>query len=317
MKDFILLQTRLNLFEGGAAAGAGAGDGGAAQGGTNAAPGSARRGSGDLANVVYGVQADGSGNNAPAAGESKADVGTTSDTLEARKAAYQKFLTDNKDLDDQRIQVIINKRFKEFKTLQESVDRSQPLIDMLNDRYGITDGNIDSLKAAIENDDAYWADAADEAGMSVSQYMEVMKLKRENAQLMRQQQIRNGREQAERQVQAWQQEGEALKAKFPDFDLSAEFQNDQFKALLRANVPMEQAYKVIHMDAMMNDAVGNAAAAAEKRVVDNVRARGTRPAENGAASQSSFTVKNDVSKLTKKDRAEIARRVARGEIIKF
>lgn len=322
MKEMFLLRTNLTLFEGGAAAGGASaggtgGDGGAAQGGTNAAPGSARRGSGDLSNVVYGKQPEDSGNNAPAAGENKADVSTTSDTLEARKAAYQQFLTENKDLDDQRIQGIINKRFKEYKTLQETVDKNQSVIDMLNERYGITDGNVDSLRSAIENDDAYWADAADEAGMSISQYKEVMRLKRENAQLVKQQQIRLGKEQAERQVQTWQAEGEALKAKFPGFNLAAEFENPQFKALLRANVPMEQAYKVIHMDALMNDAVGNAASAAEKRVVDNVRARGTRPAENGAASQSPFTVKSDVTKLTKKDRAEIAKRAARGDIISF
>ena len=56
---------------------------------------------------------------------------------------------------------------------------------------------------------------------------------------------------------------------------------------------------------------------AAQQVTDNVRARGARPAENGVSSGSGFLVKSDVSKLTKKDRAEIARRAAHGEKIVF
>ena len=61
----------------------------------------------------------------------------------------------------------------------------------------------------------------------------------------------------------------------------------------------------------------SAARAAEKQVVDTIRAKGARPAENGTAAQSAFTVKDDVSKLTREDRAEIARRAARGDSISF
>lgn len=55
----------------------------------------------------------------------------------------------------------------------------------------------------------------------------------------------------------------------------------------------------------------------EQAVIQNIRAKGTRPTENGISSQSAFTIKDDVSKLTKADRAAIAKRVARGEIIEF
>jgi hypothetical protein len=58
-----------------------------------------------------------------------------------------------------------------------------------------------------------------------------------------------------------------------------------------------------------------AAKAAEKQVTANVRARGSRPAENGTNSQGAFTIKNDPSKWSKKDRAEVVRRAQRGEQI--
>ena len=59
------------------------------------------------------------------------------------------------------------------------------------------------------------------------------------------------------------------------------------------------------------------AKATEKQVVDGIRAKGARPQENGTTSQGAFIVKDDVSKLSKRDRAEIIRRAARGEHIEF
>ena len=71
------------------------------------------------------------------------------------------------------------------------------------------------------------------------------------------------------------------------------------------------------MDDIKTSAARQAAREAEKQVVDGIRAKGARPPENGTAAQSAFTVKGDVSKLTRKDREEIARRAARGEKITF
>ena len=88
-------------------------------------------------------------------------------------------------------------------------------------------------------------------------------------------------------------------------------------AMLKTGLPMEHAYKVQHMDELIADARMTTAATVEKATIDNIRAKGARPQENGSSPQSAFTVKDDVSKLTKKDRAEIARRAARGERIEF
>ena len=99
-----------------------------------------------------------------------------------------------------------------------------------------------------------------------------------------------------------------------DFDLKTEIDgNPDFLALLQRGVSVEQAYKVLHM----NDFLSKATAQAEKAVTDNIRARGARPPENGAATKSAVVVKDDVSKLTPADRAEIARRAAMGETITF
>ena len=80
---------------------------------------------------------------------------------------------------------------------------------------------------------------------------------------------------------------------------------------------MAEAFRVMHLDELMANNAAQVARQTEAAVAANVRANGSRPVENGTRQQSSFTVKSDVSKLTKADRAEIARRVQRGEKISF
>ena len=44
------------------------------------------------------------------------------------------------------------------------------VIDMLMQRYGIADGDVQKLMSALESDNAYWNAAAEEAGMDVEQW---------------------------------------------------------------------------------------------------------------------------------------------------
>lgn len=341
MKSENLLNIRLDLFDGGAAAGGdGAGaaapasqNGDGAKGGSQAAPGSTRRGkSGEFQNVLFGKQSapaaagEGGGQEgqqqSSVAGSDKdkqPGVTTTSDTLEARRKAFQDLVNSEeyKDIYTEETQRIINRRFRETQNLEQHVARNQPLIDMLMQRYKISDGDIGKLTAAIENDDAYWSEAAEEAGMSVEQYKQFQKLQRENAALMRDQQQRRSQQAAQQQLQKWYGEAEQVKGVYPSFDLNAEVKNQQFLSMLKSGVPMQHAYEVVHLDDIKAGVAKMQAKATERQVVDGIRAKGARPQENGTTSQSAFTVKDDVSKLTKSERAEIARRVARGEIIKF
>ena len=60
------------------------------------------------------------------------------------------------------------------------------------------------------------------------------------------------------------------------------------------------------------------AAQSQGRPQENRSAEGQgRPQENGTLQSGGMIVKNDVSKLTREDRAEIARRAMRGEKIQF
>lgn len=330
MKFSDILHVTLDLFDGAAgaaASGAGEGAGSGTQGETQqTSPAATRRGSsGEYSNVKFGKQdqpaaAGGQQANPPDAGEEskKQGVETTSDTLEDKRKAFRALVDgEYKDQYTEDTQRIIDRRFRETKNLETQLSQQKPILDMLMQRYKIGDGDLGKLTQAIENDNAYWSQAAEEAGMSVEQYKQFQKLQRENAQLLQAQRRSQNQQAAEKQLQKWYQEAEAMKADYPGFDLGRESQDPQFLSMLRSGVPVKLAYEVMHMDEIKSTVAQTTAQQTEKQVVEGIRAKGARPAENGTSSQSGFVVKDDPAKWTKKDRAEIVRRVQRGEQIKL
>ncbi len=145
------------------------------------------------------------------------------------------------------------------------------------------------------------------------QLRQIRQLRQESAAILKTQSQQRQRQGAQRQLRQWSGEAEQARAVYRQFDLSVEARDPRFRSMLRSGVPVQLAYEVIHM----NEIKDQQARATEKQVVAGIRAKGVRPQENGIAAQSGFTVKNDVSKLTRADRAEIARRVAKGEKISF
>ena len=108
-----------------------------------------------------------------------------------------------------------------------------------------------------------------------------------------------------------------MRARFPAFSLAREAENPEFRGLLRAGLPLERAYLAAHFDELLSDAVRAAADITEKRVADSVRAKGQRPAEAGLGRPTPPARGGEVARLTKRERAEIARRAMRGERIEF
>lgn len=322
MQTITFLPMLLTMFDGGAAA-AGAGEGAGAQGETQAAPGNTRRGNtGET--ILYGKQPsvateDAEAEGTPAAGEKQAEVQTTSNTLEERRKAYFDLINseDYKDIHTQETQRMINRRFSETKALQQQVDDFSPVKEMLMQRYKVADGDMGKLLKALENDDQYWSEAAEEQGLTVEQYKRIQQMERQLKESNLREQRLLSQQRAEQQMQKWDGEAQTLKGLYPSFDLQTEVQNPQFVSLLRSGVPMQTAYEVIHMADIKAGIQRMTASATEKQVTDNIRAKGQRPQENGTSAQSAFTVKDDVRKLTKADRANIARLAARGESITF
>lgn len=325
MKFFKLFHVKLDYFgEGDGAGAAPAAEGPGEQGEKLLAEAASRnrasKKADPYANVVFGKQPDAQPEGEAEVSQDAADgkgVTTSERTLEERRKAYDEFRNsaDYKEFFDRDMQNIIKKRVANAKALEKQVADAQPVIDMLMERYGSKD--IPSLMTALEGDSAYWQDAADEAGMSVSQYMEFQKLQRENRALLQQQEAAVNQQKADAQLAQWTMEAEALKQNYPQFSLEEEAQNPEFVRLLQAGTPMEHAYKVLHLDEILTDTRNVTAAYTQKQVTENIKARGQRPQEAGLNSNNAITYKTDIESMSKQDILEMARRAKRGEKISF
>ena len=257
----------------------------------------------DLSNVKYGKQEETA--NQPI---------VTPD----RDAEFEKLIKgDYKNEYDKRVQNTIQQRLKGSKETVEKYNSLVPTLELLARKYGVDANDIQALNKAIEDDDAYYEDEALEKGVTVEQLKAIKKMEKENAELKRQMQEQANREQAERDVAAWMQQAQEAQRTFPGLDLATELKNPQFLGLLKSGVGVETAYFAVHHKELVPQAMQYTAKQVEQKLTNKILANGNRPTENGATSNSPATVKSDVSQLTKADRQEIIRRVARGEKIKF
>ena len=297
----------LQLF----AEGAGAGDGGTAEGqgvtGAAALPQTKGEKNNPLAGVKYGIQEE----SAPAA-----EVQSVAQP--DRNAEFEKLIKgEYKDLYDARVQDTIQKRLKGQKDIVDKFNALNPTLELMASKYGVDAGDIEALNKAIQEDDSYYEQEALEKGMTVQQLKEIRRMERENADLKAQMEEAQRQENGKKLYAAWMQQADEAKKVYPSFDLRAEMNNPKFVDLLRSNIDVRTAYEVLHKDEIIPAAMQFTAQTVESKLAKKIASNGARPSENGMASQSAAVVKSDVSQLSKADRAEIIRRVQRGEKIRF
>ena len=307
MKTYHLIpMLNLQLF----GEGAGAGEGGTAEGqgvtGAAALPQTKGEKKNPLSNVKYGIQ------------EEAPDAGVQKTATPDRNAEFEALIKgEYKDLYDARVQDTVQKRLKGHKELEANYNALQPVRDLLSKKYGVDASDIEALTKAMEEDDSYFEEEALEKGMTVKQLKEVKKMERENAELKAQMEEAQRQENGKKLYAAWMQQADETKKVYPSFNLEAEMNNPKFLDLLRSNIDVRTAYEVLHKDDIIRGAMQFTAQTVESKLSKKIASNGARPSENGMSSQSAAVVKSDVSQLSKADRAEIIRRVQRGEKIRF
>ena len=289
----------------GSAAGTATGTGGTSE---SADSGIANR-KGDLSNVIYGK-----------ASEEPTEVKTTS-SKESKTQAFENLIKgEYKEEFAKRTQGIIDERFKKTKGMEETLTSHESILGMLAEKYGVKDASdVKALAKALEEDESFYENEALEKGLTVDQLKEMKRLERENKAFKEAKALEEQRENSQKIYAKWVEDGNALAEKYgiTDFNLEAECQNPDFTSLLANGISLEAAYKAVHIDEMMGGAMAKTAETVRRQVANNVTNRQSRPSENGVMTNNNAIFKTDVSKLTKADRDEIDRRVARGEVITF
>ncbi len=305
----------LSLFDGEAGA-AGAG----ATGGEQGVPAAAGQEKTGEAPVVYGRQPEAAEPDSGAAAAPQTDGAEPEDKpdldAEFRELVRGKY----KDQYTRDTQRLIDRRFRSAKQSEEQLKTLKPALDTLAKYYGMDADKLDTaaLAKAISDDDVFIAAAAEAAGMDNVTYRHIQRVEAENRALRSAAQEREQAETIRRDAERLRTESESLRAKYPAFDLQEIFANEGAVAAFQAGAPLEVIYQGLHYQELVQGEIQQARAKTEKAVTDNIRAKGSRPAENGASSQgAAFTVKADPSKLTLEDYEEIQRRVRRGEQVAF
>ena len=237
----------------------------------------------------------GRGGEAPDAGEHR-------DAAEDRAARFEALIKgEYKDLYDQRVQDTIQKRLKGSAGIVQKYNALGPTLELLGQRYGVDASDPAALRRAVEAEQA--ANPGAEAEKAFPAPGE--------------QEDRQRQERARRQLSDWLRQAEETRTLYPSFDLQSEAKDPRFRSLLRSGVPLRTAFEVLHQQEILPAAMAYSARRAEERLADSVIAGQLRPAEGAMGGQSPVLSKRDVSRLTRAEREEIDRRVARGEKIRF
>lgn len=215
---------------------------------------------------------------------------------------------------NQRVKAAVDERMRKARESTDRLERQTPIMERLAKKYGVKADDFDALTAAMDEDDPAIDEEAMKRGLTKSQYLDVLKIEREN-QAFRQQRAENERRaNAERIVSQWRTEGEQVKAIYPGFQFDTEMENEEFSKLLKCGVNVRTAYEVIHKDDIIPAAMQYAAKTASSKLAKSVAANQARPVENGMGAPANVS---SVSQMSSKDIKDICERVSRGERISF
>lgn len=275
-------------------------------------------GDGSAASGAAGASGD-AGQVAAGNGASLITDGNQPDATAAAGTEFDTFISGHQDEAkkwfDTKFQEVFNKRFKDYKSMEGRVKAGDQVMQMLATKYGIEDASdIKSITQALKDDDFLYAERAEANGRTIDEQRNWDNLERENREFREAQRQAERREQIDRQMAEWDKQSANLKALFPSFDLDTELRNPDFESALRSGLSMERAFYAVHGDEIVSGAMQTTANAVRSATVQDMAARRSRPRENAIGSQAAAKVSKDVHKLSKQERAEIAKRSMFGDV---
>ncbi len=256
-------------------------------------------------------------------GEVDGEDGASKTTLEERRRAYKEFIKEYKDLYNEDTQNHINRRFKETRKLEEKarkleeqIRKQDEILDVFRAKYKTSE--LDDLLNKVNGDNTLFREEAEAAGFTDEEYAHRVQLELRAARAERS--LKESQEAERRRMfnERLAREEAELRKELPEFNLAYELEHSpDFRRLVVSGVSVKHAYTTVNLDKISEAAVKRAQQDAMKAVSDNIRAKGNRVRENGAGANAGVSTKTDVSKLTRRERADIARRASMGEKIIF
>ena len=317
-------------------AGEGAGDGG----GEGAAQGENSADAGHQRLLELGVPEDKIRKNraykvnTPAAKPATAKQSTAQETNQEQAAAADNPTEDNKtntttrmSWDDimadpeynKQMQATIQARLRSAKGAEETLGKLTPALELLARQHGQDPANIDydALAKAISEDRSYYEDKALEMGVPVETAMKIDNEERDTARQQREQQRTLEQQKFQNHIMKLEQQGEAMKKVFPNFDLRTELQNPAFARMTSPNVgiSVEDAYYAVHRNEIQTAAMQVTAQKTAQKISNAIQAGSRRPDENGTSGQAPSVTTFDYRSMSPQQREALKKRIRSGEKI--
>ena len=223
---------------------------------------------------------------------------------------------------NKQMQATIRARLKNAGAAEETLSKMAPALEVLARKHGQDPANpdYDALAKAINDDDAYYEDKALEMGVTVETAKRLDQQNRDQARAQREEARNLEQQKIQQHFMKMEQQAEALKKVFPNFDLRTEMQNPAFARMTAPGqglMSVEDAYRAVHrkeIEAAQSQVIAQRTA---EKMSNAIRAGSRRPDENGTSGQSASVTTFDYSKASKQQREALKREIyaakARGE----
>lgn len=272
-----------------------------------------------FANVKFGIQEDASDPEAGSAddestaaeGNAEDDISTNKDDSSAAEGEADGEGSVPKTYTEAEFKKALDREMKRrYKTNEKKM---APILRYASEALGVELGDIDAMSKAA--DTARKQRYQDEASLTGNDAAAIER-NADNAYDAHnyREELNAIREQNEAEAfnARMAEQHEAVKTAYPEFDYDREIANPAFRTLLKAGFSMKNAYESVHQAEIQERIRSQALKEATEKVTASVAAGAARPTESGVSNSSAQMI-TDPSKLTKEQRAELKRRVARGE----
>ena len=214
-----------------------------------------------------------------AAQEAAPAAGNTPNDLQARWDAAKK--GEFKDLYGQDVQRAIQDRFRNQADANEKLNAMQPMLNALMQKTGVE--TVEELQQLVLDDDSLYEDEAEERGMTVEQLKQFKAMESENQAYKQAEQ----RQEFQKHFSSLQQQADALKLMFPDFDLQTAMQDERFRnATAPGGWTVEEAYMALHGKELIPQLMAYGMQRAQNQMGQTIQAQGMRPAEGAMSPKS-------------------------------
>lgn len=237
------------------------------------------------------------------------EVDEESDDAEEEDQEEKPFMVfKSKDEHQKYMDTVIGKRLGEQRELSKKIEQQENLLGIFQQYYGVTDiAGLEKKADELLDDIAYKKGTTKDELIKQQQMQAELKQYKTMQEVLKKQAFEN-----------------ALKADcsklakanpdlYSDIDSDELMQNRSFIGMLANGVPFKQAYDALNVDKLLEKQTSKA----KKKVIDDVKAKGTRITENATKKSKAASMKIDVSKLSDKQLEELTERARNGERIVF